>query len=300
MPNSVIQGLTTTTPTGLNRLAAFPMVTLFGLLAHVSATHPQREVRLRLRDILEIIRVGKTVTDAVDRTWVTGDGSERRRRYSRRRYHPRHLEQVHDALLALHNQSLIVRRRVEGAKPKLKERIVHLLDSFGYVYEIGGRSVDVDDLPQGWVKVNIGTDDRPVWRLRRRTVLGEQFERPTGILFRINAELASELANHKGTIGFTVFALRVFDLFREFVKNPAALRLLVLVLRQTGGDFTRVLGQLLDDLGWDSTHPGRAVMHLNQALERLRGFEVVRDFTIDREADRVTISVDKAWYQQTG
>ena len=81
MPNSIVQGLTTTTPTGLNRLAAFPMVTLFGLLAHVSAKDPRKEVRLRLRDILEIIRVGKSVTDAVDRTWTTRDGEERRRRY---------------------------------------------------------------------------------------------------------------------------------------------------------------------------------------------------------------------------
>src|SRR5690349_18051525 len=90
MPNSIVQGLTTTTPTGLNRLTAFQMVTLFGLMAHVPAKHPQREVRIRLRDILEIIRVGKTVTDAVDRTWTTRDGVERRRRYRRARYNPKH------------------------------------------------------------------------------------------------------------------------------------------------------------------------------------------------------------------
>jgi hypothetical protein len=300
MPNSIVQGLTTTTSTGLNRLTASQMVTLFGLVAHVSAKHPQKEVRIKVRDILEIIRVGKTVTDAVGRAWTTKDGVERRRRYPRRRYSPKYLEQVHDALLALYDQSVVIRKRDGGPKPKLKERIVHILDTFGYVYEIDGRAVDVDDLPPGRTKVNIGTGDRPVWRLRRRTPGGECYERPTGILYRINAELADELANHKGTIGFTVFAHRVFDLFREFAKTPATLRLLVLVLRQTDDDFTRVLRQLLDDLGWDVSHPARALAQLTQVLEQLRTLEVVTDFAIDPDADRVTVAVNRAWYQQAG
>src|SRR4051794_7207442 len=111
MPNSVVQGLTTTTSTGLNRLTASPMVTLFGLMAHVSSKNPRKEVRIRLRDILEILRVGKGVTDAVDRRWITRDGEQRRCRYRRRRYNPKHLEQVHEALLALYDRSVVIRQR---------------------------------------------------------------------------------------------------------------------------------------------------------------------------------------------
>src|SRR4051812_8320417 len=114
MPNSVIQGLTTTTPTGLNRLTAFQMVTLFGLMAHVSAKHPQREVRIRLRDILEIIRVGRGAPLGGDGTGETGAGGGGGRRSAARRYSPKHLEQVHDALLALYDRSVVIRQRDGG------------------------------------------------------------------------------------------------------------------------------------------------------------------------------------------
>jgi hypothetical protein len=298
MPNSIVQGLTTATPTGLNRQTASKMVVLFGLMAHVSAKHPHKEVRLRLRDILEIIRVGKGVTLAVDRTWETRDGVRRHRRYAARRYSPKHLEQVHDALLALYDQSVLIRQRDGGARSGVKERIVHVLDSFGYCYEVGGHAVDVDDLPPDRTKVNVGTEERPVWRIRRRTIAGHCYERPIGVLYRINAELARELSNHKGTLAFTVFAHRVFDLFRIFMKTPAAMRLLILVLRQTGDDFTRVLGQLLDDLGWDLTHPTRAIQQLKQVLERLRANQIVADFVVDPAADRVVVSMNKTWFRQ--
>jgi hypothetical protein len=296
MPNSIVQGLTTTTPTGLNRLTAFRTVVLFGLMARVSAKHPHREVRLRLRDILEIIRVGKGATLAVDRTWETRDGVRRHRRYAARRFSPKHLEQVHDALLALYDQSVIIRHRDGGARPGVKERIVHVLDSFGYCYELGGYAVDVDDLPPDRMKVNVGTEERPVWRIRRRTTAGNHYERPTGVLYRINTELAREMSNQKGTLAFTVFAHRVFDLFRMFMKTPAAMRLLILVFRQTGDDFTRVMSQLLNDLGWDMTHPTRAIQQLKQILERLRTDEIVADFVVDPAADRVVVSVNRTWF----
>jgi hypothetical protein len=94
--------------------------------------------------------------------------------------------------------------------------------------------------------------------------------------------------------------LRVFDLFRELVKNPASLRLLVLVLRQTDTNFTRILSPLLNNLGWDVTHPTRAVAQLEQALERLRSLDVVQGFTIDRASDRVSITVNRGWFQPPG
>jgi len=296
MPNSIVQGLTTSTPADLNRLTPFQMVTLFGLVAHLSPKNPQKEVRLKVSDILEIIKVGKTVDQAVDRSWTNRDGAERRGQYKCRRYSPRHLKLVHDALLALHDQSVAIRSYDPRSDRRVEDRIVHVLDSFGYSYEVGGRAVDVDELPAGREKVNMGTEEWPVWRIRRAASDGGRYDRPAGILFRLNTELAHELQGRRGTISFTLFAIRVFDLFREFMATPAAIRLLVLVLRQTGGGFTRTLSQLLDDLGWDVSHPSRAIEQLTASLERLASFRVVTDFVVDREADRLVITLNRDWY----
>ena len=300
MPNSIVQGLTTSTPADLNRLTAFQMATLFGLMAHVAPKQPQKEVQLKVGDILEIIRVGKTVGQAVDRSWTNRDGTERRERYRCRRYSPRHLEQVHEALLALHGQTVAIRTRDPGPGGRVKDRIVHVLDSFGYCYEVGGRPVDLDELPAGREKVNIGAAERPVYRIRRATPDGGRFDRPAGILFRLNTELAHELRGRRDTISFTLFAHRVFDLFREFATSPAAIRLLVLILRQTGGEFHRVLGRLIEDLGWDATHPARAIGQLTATLGRLVDSQVVTDFAVDPEADRLSITRNRDWHEEPG
>lgn len=174
MPNSIVQGLTTSSSTTLNRLTSFEMVALFGMIAHVSSKQPQKEVRVKVRDILEIARVSKNVKHAVERRWTTGDGQERRKRYcyQHSRYSPKHMRQIHDTLLALHNQSVAIHYLDPKSGRKLEDRIVHILDSFGYCYQVDGRPVDVDDLPPGRDRVNIGTESRPVWRVRRRTDAG--------------------------------------------------------------------------------------------------------------------------------
>lgn len=297
VPNSIVQGLTTASTTGLNRLTSIQMVTLFGLMAHVSSRNPLNEVRVKVSDILEIIRVSRNVTHAVDRTWTTQSGKVRHRRYESVRYSPKHLTQVHDALLTLHNTSVAIHHfdRVTGRK--VKDQIVHILDSFGYCYEFEGQNLDVDDLPPDRERVNIATDERPVWRVRFKAANGDRYERPTGITFRINRELAQEILKRKGTIQFTLFALRVFELFRQFTASPAAIRLLVLVLRQTQEEFIRLLTPMLDDLGFDATHPDRAVTQLGTLLGRLREVEVVTSFAIDRGHDRVKIAVNRAWYR---
>jgi hypothetical protein len=301
VPNSLVQGLTTTTrATGLNRLTSFQMVTLFGLMAHVSSKQPQKEVRLKVRDILEIIGVSRNVSHAVERRWTTRSREERRRRYEAVRYHPKHLKVVHDALLALHNTSVALHHFDTKSGRKVKDEIIHILDSFGYVYEVGGRCLDVDDLPADRERVNIGTDDRPVWRVLRRAGAGDRYERPAGVTFRLNKELAQEVLQRKGTVGFTLFAQAVFDLFRQFMRSPAAIRLLVLTLRQTQEEFTRCLAQMLDDLGFDSAHKKRGIDHLKEVLGRLRDREIVTRFEIDEDADRVKVGINRTWYCEGG
>jgi hypothetical protein len=300
VPNSIVQGLTTATPADLNRLTAFQTITLFGLMAHVPPKHPEKEVQIKVHDILEIIRVSRNVTHAIDRQWTTSDGEEHRRRYKASRYSPKHLQKVHAALLTLYEQSVSIHHTDRRTGRTLKDRLVHILDSFGYCYELAGQALDVDDLPPDRERVNITTDDRPVWRVRRRAESGSYFERPTAVHFRINGELAQEIRRCKGTIGFTLFAQRVFGLFREFVTSPPAVRLLVLTLRQTEGEFRRVLSRLLTDLGWDETHPTRAFAQLTGVLERLRDLGIVTTFGIDREADRVVVTINREWFRETG
>jgi hypothetical protein len=300
MPNSIVQGLVTATPAGLNRLTSFQMVTLFGLMSYVSPKSPEKEVRLKVRDILEIVRVGKNVNLAVERNWTTQAGVERRKRYQAVRYSPRHLEQVHEAQLALHNQSVAIQYFDRASGRKIKDQDVHILDSFGYCYQVDGRQLDVDDLPPDRDRVNIGTDDRPLWRVRRRTPGGDSYDRPSAITFRINGDLAREILGGKGTIRFTLFAHRVFDLFREFMRNPTAIRLLVLMLRQTQPEFTRCLTPMLDDLGFDVSHLNRAVEQLEEMLGRLHDAEIVAAFSIDRDTDRITVEVKRTWFREPG
>src|SRR5262249_36565153 len=114
VPNSIIQGLTTgsaaglNTPAGLNRPTAVPTGTPPGLLTQVPPRSPDREVRTNVSTILEIIEVSRQVAHAVEREWSTGAGEVRRRRYTSRRYSPKHLRMVHEALLVLHNHSVLI------------------------------------------------------------------------------------------------------------------------------------------------------------------------------------------------
>jgi hypothetical protein len=298
VPNSVIQGLTTTTPAELNRLPAFTMTALLGLFTLVDPKHPAQEVRARPSDILEIVEVGKSVAHAVDREWVTAAGEPRRKRYRARRYSPRSLQMVHAALLALHDQTVVVQRWDPRRGVKLDDRVVHLLDMYGYSYEEGGTAVDVDDLPPGRVKVNVGSPERPVWRVRRRTPQGERFERPSGILFRLNTELANELVAARGSIAFTIIARRVFGLLRRFRKEPAAIRLILLVLRQTAATFRRPLAKLRTDLGWDPEHQARAHGQLEEVLTTLRALGVVRSFVLDQERSLVEVTRNQDWEKE--
>jgi hypothetical protein len=300
MPNSVVQGLTTSTPTSLNRLTAFQMVVLLGLLTRVTTKHPQREVRTTISKLLEIIEVSKQVALAVDREWQTANGESRKKRYKTHRYSPKHLRMIHEALLALHGKTVLVQQWDVQRRHKVADRFAHILDSFGYAYERGGRLLDLDDLPPGNQKVNVGTEDRPVWRVRQQTMNGDRFERPTGILFRLSTELADELCNKKGTIGFTVLAHQVFRIFKQFMRNPAALRLILLILRQTGDDFNRRLAQAVDDLGFDVTHPTRAVEQLGYVLATLQKLEIIKEFMIDVEGDQLRVQVNRQWYSQGG
>jgi hypothetical protein len=297
MPNSIVQGLTTTTPTDLNKLTAFQMVTLLGLLTRVVPAHPSKEVRTTVSEILHIIEVSHNVAHAVDREWEKASGEKRTKRYACWRYSPKHLQQVHKALLVLHRQSVVIQRRDPKTNHRIEDRIVHILDAFGYTYERDGQRLDLDDLPPGVKKVNVGTKERPVYKVLKGSSTGSCYDRPTGILFRLNSDLANELRNGQGTIRFTLVAGKVFNLFKEHMRNPAAIRLIILILRQTGETFNRQVGQTINDLGWDPTHPQRAVDQLAAVLMRLKASKLIHRFTIDPQTNILSIVVNRGWYQ---
>jgi hypothetical protein len=208
------------------------------------------------------------------------------------------LRMVHEALLVLHSKTVVVRRADAKHQGQVTERVVHLLDAYGYVYERGGKEVDLHDLPRGSTKINIGSDDRPVWRIRQTTEDGERFERPAGILYRLNTELADELIHKQGTIGFTVMARKVFGLFKRYRKNPAAIRLILLILRQTGPEFLRRLDRLVSDLGFDETNRRRAVEQLTGVLASLKDARLVKAFEVSQEAEVLRVQVNRDSYQE--
>jgi len=288
-PNSIMQGLVTTTEASLNKLDSFDMVTLLGLLALVDPQRPEAEACAKVSDILGVIEVGKAVAHAVDREWTTEAGEQRSKTYTARRFSPRHREMIDTTLRRLHDQKVVIRR--QHAKTKRKEyRTVHLLDMYGYQYREDGRPLDVDDLPPGQKRVNVGSEERPVWKL--------PCKRPTGILFRFNKELARELAGAKGTIRFTIVARKIFPVLREFVKSPNRIRLLLLIVRQTSPTFKRRLRQAVGDLGWDLSHATRAMSEVSTTLERFKSLGIVVDFTVDEPGDRLEVTVNKQWHLQ--
>lgn len=295
VPNSIVQGLTTSTAADLNRLTSFEMVTLLGLLTKVPANCPDGEVHTTVSEILRIVEVSRQVQHAVEREWDTCDGRQTRRRYQARRYSPAHITKVNDALQALFDRSVVIVRKEAGGGRS--ERLAHILDSFGYIYECDGKPLDLDDLPRSREKVNVGSDDRPVWRVRRRGPDGCAFDRAHGVVFRLNAELASELLRKPNTIGFTLIAGRVFGLLRRYIRRPAILRLIVLLLRQTSDQFTRPLREAVDNLGFDATHSERAVFGLREALTSLSRDGLVRDFDIDEDKNRLTVHLLRNWYK---
>lgn len=295
VPNSIVQGLTTTTTAELNKMSAFEMVTLLGLLAMVNQARPEKEVRTSVSKILKIIEVSKLVSHAVEHNWETETKEIKGLNHYYPRFSPAHVKQINQALLALHQKSVVIQRRDPKTGNRIENR-VHILDMFGYSYAYGGKPLDLDNLPPGSDRVNVGYKDRPVWRIRKRTPDGDRYDRATGIIFRLNTELAGELNKNRGTIGFTLLARKVFGILRSNMANPATIRLIILVMRQTGSSFARALGRTLKDLGWDPTHPGRATNQLKKALHCLKETSIVGDFEVDPETDRLRIDVNRSWY----
>ena len=276
------------------------MVTLLGLMTKIAPRAPEKEVKMTLSEILEVLEVSRQVAHVVDREWTTDEGETRRNRYQCQRFSPKHLQQVHDSLLALHNTSVLIQRWDKDRRHRLDDRHVHLLDMFGYTYQRDGKVLDLDDLPAGAEKVNVGSEERPVWRLRLQTENGGRYDHPSGIVFRLNTELANELTNRRGTLGFTIMARKAFKLFKQYLRNPTVIRLIILILRQTSPDFSRGLRQMLDGLGFDPTHPVRAEEHLKQALMELQQLQVVTDFTVDSAGDKLGVVRNTDWHRQEG
>jgi hypothetical protein len=298
VPNSIIQDLTWNRYSDLNGLTAFQTVTLLGLLARVSPKAPASEVEMRLSEILEIIEVGKQVSQDVDRRWQNEDGSKQRRRYRCRRFSPWHMQQVHEALLSLFNASVFIQRCDKKKGRRREDRQVHLLDMFGYCYAQDGKVIDLDDLPPGRQKVNVGSAERPLIRLRRETARGCQFDRPRGVTFRLNTELAKELANEYGSIGFTLIARKAFSVLKRYMTRPAGIRLILLILRQTATEFRRSLRDAIESLGFDSTHPARGADQLEQVLTELKQLRLVMGFNMDIGADALTVTRNPDWYRE--
>jgi hypothetical protein len=298
VPNSIVQGLTTNTHADLNRLSAFQMAVLLGLMAHIDQNAPEQEVQLSLSAILEIVELSKQVAHSVERTWTNEDGGSQEKRYTSKRYSPYHASAVHEALLALFEQTVIVKRMDKGKQGSIS-RQVHILDSFGYCYEHHGETLDPHQLPPECEKVNVGSDERPVYKLYKRTGKEKTTpENPKGIVFRLNMELAREFAGEAGTLRFTLVAKKIFSLLKQYMRRPAAFRLVILIIRQTAEEFSRNLVTVLGELGFDVTHRSRAVAQLTKVLIELQQLRLIGDFNVNECENKLKIGRNKAWYQE--
>jgi len=302
VPNSLLQGLTTASATDLNKIKPFATAVLLGLVAQVDAKQPGKEVHMSTSNILDVIEVAKTVDHAVARSWETVEGDKRQKRYRAQRHNPTQVGQVSEALLTLYNQSVVVQLRRKGEKgrpPETELRVVHILDMFGYRYKHKGRDLDLHDLPEGKSKVNVGSDDRPVWRVRRRQADRQVAERPSGVVFRLNKELAEEIGGSRQGIGFTIVARRIFGLLKRERRSPSTVRLLLLVLRQRSRTFHRQLNKLIGDVvGLDTSHPRRAAEGLRRSLEAIKHIGLIDQYQIDTDQDRLRISRNADWHLQ--
>ena len=297
VPNSLIQGLTTATPTELNRLNAFETTMLLGLLALVDQKHPNRDVYTSISQVLEIIKVGRNVAQTVDRKWTNADGTTQVRKYDSTRYSPRIRERIQDALIRLHDRKVQI-QRWRGKKPRNHQhRCVHVLEMFGFTYEREGEQLDVYNLPLALTKANRGSDERPVWRIVKTDDDGQEIElRATGIVFRLSKELGEELRGKNGTVKFTIVARRIFGLLRRFARQPTAIRLLLTVIRQTSVQFDRRLIKLLHDLGFDRSHRKRSQNELTNILDELVESRIVKQYKLDPTTDRLSVTRNPAWY----
>ena len=294
VPNSILQGLTTNTRTELNKLPAFTTMTLLGLLALVDSNNPGKEVRTTVSKILAVLEISRHVAHAVGRQW-TANGQVRKEVYQSRRYSPTQRKQIDDALLDLHSRRVVIWRSSRN-RAKREERIVHLIEMFGYVYNQGGRQLDIHDLPPGCTKVNVATQERPVYRVRHHKDGDEVEARPTGVMFRLSRELAEEFSGMGGTLSFTLFAKSVFGLFRQYHHRVPELRLLLLIFRQRNVVFRRPVPKLITDLGWDKTHPKRAAASLRATLEELKRQGIIERHHIDGGCV-LEIARNPAWYK---
>jgi hypothetical protein len=251
-------------------------------------------VRIKVSEILDVIAVSRQVALAVDGKRQPESSDPQQQRRHPRRFNPKHVRQINSALLSLF-ETLVEVRKVGKNRKRAIQR-VHVLDSFGYLYRSNGRELDVDHLPPDRQKVNVGSNNRPVYRVRRKTGDDEQFDRPSGILYRLNTELANELSGKPDTLQFTIVARKVFLTLKKFMNNPAAIRLIILVLRQTGADFSRDLRRTLSDLGYDVSHPTRAFEQIEGTLTQLKMMRLIVDFAVEPGTNRLFISRNVGWY----
>jgi hypothetical protein len=297
VPNSVIQGLTTTTPTDLNRLTAFEMVTLIGLFTLVSPKSAELDVKATVGELLDIIEVSSTVAQVAERTWETADGQQRSRRYRASRKNPAYHRKINDALLSLFEKQIEVRTyEKSGGRHVLQFRNVHLLESFGYDYVVDGRQLDLDRLPPGYAAVNVDGLERRVRRVRRSDS-SAQMLRPRRVYYRFPRELTAELRGTKGTICSTIVARQIFGLFRTHMRSPATIRMILLVVRQTDEKLTRQLRPMMADIGLPVDHLDRAVNTLREITAALIDDGLIADVEVDVTGNRFRATVVRNWYR---
>lgn len=278
VPNALVRQLADTSKKSFWHRCGQRHVVALGLLSLVDLKAPGAEVITNVTTVLEIVQLARSIRKDFTNKWKRKDGTVMANTTTAMVFPPTSFNAVHEAMVALHDTPLQIETvtfQRTNRKSKATKRVVklwaHFLDSFRYVYEEDGRELDID-LEPSIVRRSINADaGRPVYQLTDR-------RRPRAIGFRINTELAREVAG--GGRRYTIFAKDVFAILRELHHDPGAMRFALWVISQRDRDIKRSRPRLFDDLLQTGQHltVQERETRLEVVLTRLRALGVIESY----------------------
>lgn len=170
------------------------------------------------------------------------------------------------------------------------------LISYSLIYPKGVTEADLlppEEREDINVTKNYIPDAPPIWKAKNRP-------RPESIEYRIHPDLVRGLTAEDPNIGFTYMPFKIFELRREFGRNPTATRVLIWVMRQAKNAMTRDLDGLVKELRLDPEHKKYMKNQVIKSFEKLQKSGVIFTFQVntDNTSGKTELSFVKSkdWY----
>jgi hypothetical protein len=278
VPNALIGELYNPSPESFWRVLQHrSYLVALGLLGLVDPNEPGKEVTTKATKIIEIIEDARNIEHRYLDEWHRVDGAQVKKGRATKVFRPKLYGEVGAALVRLFTTAFQINtvrceRLTRGKESSISRRksqtFVHFLDSFRFIYVDHGEELDLDLVSPGELENISPVEDRPVYKLR-----GGQ--RPSFISFRLNTELADELAG-KGR-RYTTFLGAIFGVLKKLANDPAAARTALWVISQRKKEITRSRAWVLTRLiaGAKNRTAQEGQRRLEEVLKKLKGLEVV-------------------------